>query len=71
MTGGDNTKQDLHKTVERLTREIVQCQNAIEAGRPCYGTPNSHIEWLSKLQGELAEAEMQLTQLHEAQEREI
>ena len=63
MTGGANTKQDLQKTVERLAREIVQCQNAIEVGRPCYGAPDDHIKWLSKLQGELAEAEMQLAQL--------
>jgi hypothetical protein len=63
MDRTDDTKQDLLKTVERLTREIVQCQNAIEAGRPCYVAPNDHIEWLSKLQEELAEAEGKLAQL--------
>ncbi len=56
----DNTKQDLLKTVERLTREIAQCQNTMDAGIPSYGAPNDQIKWLSKLQEELAEVEGKL-----------
>ena len=65
MTGMDNTKQDLLKTVERLTREIAQCQNTMDAGIPSYGAPDDQIKWLSKLQGQLAEAEMQLVDLED------
>lgn len=59
----DATKRDLHKKVERLTREIVQCQNSMEAGRPCSGFPESHVDWLSRLQTDLAEAHAELSKL--------
>jgi len=63
MIGAENTKQDLLKKVERLSKEIMQCQNFMEAGRPCYGPPDTHTQWLSKLQAELAETETQLAEL--------
>lgn len=63
MVDANITKQDLRKTVERLTKEIVQCQNSMEAGRPCHGTPVDHAEWLGKLQADLTQAETELVTL--------
>ena len=63
MVDANITKQDLRKTVERLTKEIVQCQNSMEAGRPCHGTPVNHAEWLGKLQADLTQAETELVTL--------
>ena len=59
----DTTKLVLLKKVERLTKEIVQCQNSMEAGRPCSGFPESHVDWLSRLQTDLAEAQAELSNL--------
>lgn len=65
MAAMDSAKQDLLKEIQRLTREIVQCQNSMECGRPYHGTPAEHKNWLGKHQAELAEAEAQLAKLGE------
>ena len=65
MMGADSTKQDVLKEIRRLTREIVQCQNSMECGRPYHGTPAEHTNWLGKQQTELAEAEAQLAKLED------
>jgi len=61
----DDAKQSLLKTIERLGREIVTCQNSMDAGRPCLGTSADHREWLHKLQTELFEAEAALAKLEQ------
>jgi hypothetical protein len=63
MMRTDSAKQDLLKEINRLSREIVQCQNSMECGRPYHGTPAEQMSWLGKLQTELAEAEARLSQL--------
>jgi hypothetical protein len=60
--GMDAAKQDLVRKVDRLTKEIVQCQNAMEADIPCRSS-SGHTEWLGQLQAELAEAETKLANL--------
>jgi hypothetical protein len=63
MVDANIMKQDLLNKVDRLTKDIVQCQNSMEAGRPCSGFHDSHMDWLSSLQSDLAEAEAQLSKL--------
>lgn len=63
LWGMNDAKQDVLKTIERLGKEIVTCQNAMEAGRPCLGMPADHKVWLHKLQTELFEAEAELAKL--------
>lgn len=59
----DSTGRELIKKIERLTKEIVRCQNSMEVDRPCHETPVDHAEWLGKLQAELAETEAELDKL--------
>jgi hypothetical protein len=63
MAEKDNARDDLQKEIGRLSREILRCQNSMEAGVPTYGAPDSCINWLGKLQTELADAEVKLAQL--------
>ena len=65
MMGMDSSKHDLLKEIDRLTREIVQCQNSMESGRPYHGTPAEHMSWLDNRQAELAEVEAQLAKLED------
>jgi hypothetical protein len=58
----DTAKQDLAQKIDRLTKEIVQCQNAMDAGIPCRSSLG-HVEWLGQLQSELSKAETELSKL--------